>query len=191
MVLYLPIGSVDGNLVIHYVQTFSSVGQSPCTVTAYMKGSCNGGVSSSIVCICWPWDLISCAGHALSPLPVLPGYNHYLTVYWVICVRRRMPRVKEPDFLYLSSLNSRKPIAINMVIDSQVSEPCSCRDTCSSVGSYRCHSALLIFPSVRLIHSALQKGTVGTPTNHIPSVVSTFSLILPFPCRCGFSPRLS
>jgi hypothetical protein len=50
-----------------------------------------------------------------------------------------------------------------MVIDSQVSEPCSCRDTCSSVGSYRCHSALLIFPSVRLIHSALQKENRWNP----------------------------
>ena len=31
------------DLVMHYVQTFNSVGQNPCTVTAYMMGSCNGG----------------------------------------------------------------------------------------------------------------------------------------------------
>jgi hypothetical protein len=31
------------NLVNHYVQAFNSVGQSPCTVIAYMMGSCDGG----------------------------------------------------------------------------------------------------------------------------------------------------
>jgi hypothetical protein len=31
------------NLVIHYAQAFNSAGQSPCTVIAYMMGTCDGG----------------------------------------------------------------------------------------------------------------------------------------------------
>ena len=34
----------------------------------------------------------------------------------------------------------------DIVIGSQVSKPCTSRDSCSSVGTYRCHSTLLSFP---------------------------------------------
>ncbi len=77
---------------------------------------------------------------------------------------------------------------MTFVIDAQVSKPCPFSDTCSSVGSSRCHGTLLSFPStVPLITTHSRMRTFGTTINRRASVVNIISPILFFSCYSSSS----
>ena len=66
------------DLMDFFIQSFNSLGQDPCLMTAYMYSTCSGGCESFpcyiLSCIDEPYRLISFSAYEIDPLPA--GYHY-------------------------------------------------------------------------------------------------------------------